>query len=222
MHSASALSHDDCPTTSTMSFVQIANDLVTPPILQDCAINWNVSCHQTTEINAGLSAHVAKNNVLEDCVNNLPPILSAPLVEVNSIIDMNAQTEILASTNELCDLIVGSSLDHIKLVKNNEVLAKISQANSLFYITMDPPISLSHVRDKIAELTSLKSVYAPDFTFILVGEYDMTIVFLVHRICIMCADFARSHETKVLNMLSCFDMTSSFGIHSMSNNLLQN
>jgi hypothetical protein len=33
MHSASALSHDDCPTTSTMSRVQIANVLVTPPIL---------------------------------------------------------------------------------------------------------------------------------------------------------------------------------------------
>jgi hypothetical protein len=33
MHSASALSHDDCPTTSIMSCVQIANDLVTPPIL---------------------------------------------------------------------------------------------------------------------------------------------------------------------------------------------
>jgi hypothetical protein len=32
MHSASALSHDDCPTISTMSCVQIANDLVTPPI----------------------------------------------------------------------------------------------------------------------------------------------------------------------------------------------
>jgi hypothetical protein len=55
IHSASALSHDDCPTTSTKSCVQIANVLVTPPILQDCAINFNVSCDQTTEINASLS-----------------------------------------------------------------------------------------------------------------------------------------------------------------------
>jgi hypothetical protein len=137
----------------------------------------NVSCDQTTEINSGLSAPVAKNNVLEDCVNNLPPILSAPLVEVNSFIDISAQTKILAIANELCDLIVECSLDHIKLLKNNEVLAKISQANSLFCVMMDPPISLSHARDKIAELTCLKSVYVPCFTFILVGEYDLPIVF---------------------------------------------
>jgi hypothetical protein len=31
----------------------------------------------------------------------------------------------------------------------------------------------------------------------------------------MCANFASSHGTKVLNMLYLFDMNSNFGTHSM-------
>jgi hypothetical protein len=58
---------------------------------------------------------------------------------------MSAQNKILANDNASCDLIFDCSLDHIKLVKFNEVLAVISHANSLFSITMDPPISLSHI-----------------------------------------------------------------------------
>ena len=37
----------------------------------------------------------------------------------------------------------------------------------------------------------------------------------------MCDDFPRSQEIKFVNMLCHFDMTSNFGIRSMSNNLLQ-
>lgn len=161
------------------------------------------------------------DHVLGNCVNDIPTILSTPTVQVNSSIAMSAPTEIFANDNAPCDLKVDSNMDQIKLVMNNEVLAKISHANSLFSIMMDPPISLSHARDKIGELPCLTSVYALDFTFNLVGEYDIDNVFMVHRICIMCDDSASSKETEFVNMLYHFDMTSNVGIHSIPNNLLQ-
>ena len=96
--------------------------------------------------------------------------------------------------------------------------------NSLFSVVMDPPISLSHARHKIDELPCLKSVYAPDVTFNLVGRYDIADIFMVHRICIMCDDSSNrcSNEPEFMNMISHFDMTSNVGIHSMPNNLLKN
>jgi hypothetical protein len=162
------------------------------------------------------------NHVLGTCVNDIPTMLSTPTIQVNSSISMSVQTEILAPDNAHCDLKDDYSMDHIKLVRNNEELAKISHANSLFSVVMDPPISLSHARNKIDELPCLKSVYAPDVTFNLVGEYVSNNVFMVHRICIMCDDSYSSNKTEFVYMLSHFDMTSNVGIHSMSNNLLQN
>jgi hypothetical protein len=109
------------------------------------------------------------DHVLGNCGTDIPTMLSTPTVQVNSSISMSVQTEILAPDNAPCDLKVASSMDHIKLVMNNEVLAKISHANSLFSVVMDPPMFLSHARNKIAELKYLKSAYAHGYTFNLIG-----------------------------------------------------
>jgi hypothetical protein len=167
--------------------------------------------HSSIDLRVPTETFVFKNDhMLGNCANDIPTILSTPTVEVHSSIAMRAQTEILANDNTSCDLIVDCSLGHIKLVRFNEVLAVISHANSLFSITMDLPISLSHTRDKIAELICLKSVYTPDFTFNLIGEYDLDNVIMVHRICVMCDDSASLKANKSMNMLSHFDMTSDF------------
>jgi hypothetical protein len=89
-----------------------------------------------------------------------------------------------------------SELAHIKLIKGHEVLSKISQDNSLWSIVPNPPMSSSHARNKIAELKCLKSVYAPEFTFYLIGEYGVDNNFLVHRICITCDEISNSQHNK--------------------------
>jgi hypothetical protein len=184
--------------------------LVTPPILAAYTTDLPGSCDQTTETDVVLNAPIADlhsymnmcasnyilayehKHIVEGCVNDIPTIFSAPNAEVTPAINMSAQTKILAADNDPCDLIVDSRLDHIKLVMSNEALAMSSHTNSLFSVLMDPPISLSNARDKIDEIPCLKSVYSLDFTFHLVGEYDIDNVFMVHRICIMCDGSASS------------------------------
>ena len=84
---------------------------------------------------------------------------------------------------------------------------------------LNPPLSLSHARDKIAEITWLKSVYILDFTFNLIGEYGVDNDFLVHRICITCDDL-KTLKTKLVQMLDHFDMTSNYGVDFTPNSLL--
>ena len=105
--------------------------------------------------------------------------MSAPIVEYDFTIDLGAPTELKAGP---CDLIVRYGLDHIQLIKHDEVLARISRANSLYSILMDAPMPLSHARNRIAEITwscSMKTVYAPNLTFSLFGEDCVDNDFLV-------------------------------------------
>jgi hypothetical protein len=59
-------------------------------------------CVQTYEIDAGLSA---------------------PSADLISFVVMGTPTRIIVDENETRDLIIKSNLDHIKLVRNNDVLA---------------------------------------------------------------------------------------------------
>jgi hypothetical protein len=116
-----------------------------------------VTCVQINEIDSGLSAPSADFN---------SSIVTGAQIEI--FVDETAPTKLIADANEPCDLVVQPDFDHIQLVKSNEVLARILHDNSLFSITMDLPISLSHARDRISKiicLRSFKSVYAPNFQF---------------------------------------------------------
>jgi hypothetical protein len=119
---------------------------------------------------------------------------------------------------------VEPDLDYIQLVKSNEVLNKILHHNSLFSITMDPPLSLQHARDKISEITCLRtfnSVYAPNFQFNLIEDYGVDNNFLVHQICITCDNFrglVGLLGDEFPHMFTHFDMTSN--IELIPNNLL--
>jgi hypothetical protein len=121
---------------------------------------------------------------------------------------MSTSTKIIAVTIEPCDLLVTSDSAHIKLVRHDEVINEFFHDISLWSIKMDPPMSVSQARNKIAEITCLKSVYIHDFTFNLIGDYGVDNDFLVHRICITCDKLACSTEYKFVYMPSRFDMTS--------------
>jgi hypothetical protein len=99
----------ECNVVLNMPCDDIENVLVTPPILEDCAINLML-CDQTTEIDDGLSA---------------------PIVDSNSCFHMSELVDIIDTQNGPCDIIFESNLDRIKLVHNDEVSAKVSQDNSL-------------------------------------------------------------------------------------------
>ena len=136
--------------------------LITPVVLDNCVANFDKLCHIKTE---------------------------TPIVKSNSLIDLGAPTELKATKIDPCDLIVQSGLDHIKLVKYDEVLAKISHANSLYSSFLDPLMPLSHATNKIAEITclsSMKSICAPKLTFNLIGKDYVDNEFLVSTICITC------------------------------------
>jgi hypothetical protein len=70
--------------------------------------------------------------------------MSAPIAEVNTFIDMSPTNELIAVDTEPCDLTIKSDLDCIVLVRNDEILAKISLDTTLWSITMDLAIPLSH------------------------------------------------------------------------------
>jgi hypothetical protein len=217
-----------CSSDLPMTCVEVDVDLVTPLVLEDYTTDLHVPCDQTTEICSVLSAHIAHFNssfnmsapieiiadenelVLKDYVDEIRTVLSDPIAEINSSTDLCLTIEINTG-NEPCDMATESEED----------LATISHDTSVWSIKMDPPVSLSHARHKIAEIPCLNSVYVPNFTFTLVGKYDVDNNFWVHRICITCDDFASSKENKFVNMLDHFDRTSNFGIHSMPNNLPQ-
>ena len=99
------------------------------------------------------------------------------------------------------------------MVRNDDFLARLSHANTLFSIPMDPHMSLSHAKNKIAEITclrTLQNVYAPDFTFQLIGDYDINNEFWVHRICITCDDLAVFSHICVVPNDYCYGIVSSF------------
>lgn len=183
------------------SCVELPVDLVTPPIFEDNIAELNLPCDQ---------------------ILDMPAVLNAPIAAFNSSVDMSAPAEIIVAANKSCHLTLNYALDHIKLIRNDEVLARISHDNTLFSVPMDPPLSLSHARTKIsglAYLRALNSAYAPDFTFELIGDYDSNNEFWVHRICITCDELTSLKDSKIMHALSHFDMTSNIGDELKSNNL---
>jgi hypothetical protein len=98
-------------------------------------IDLNVPCVQTNEIDGGLSA---------------------PSAGFTSSIVMDAPIEVISDENGTSGCIFESDLDDIKLVKNNEVMARICHTKSLFSVMMDAPMTLSHARDKISEIPCLR------------------------------------------------------------------
>ena len=181
------------------SCVELSVDLVTPSVVEDSVTDFTLPCDQPREID---------------------DVLSAPLAEINSSFDLIVHNELSVDTNEPLNLLVPPNLDHIKLVRHDDVLAKIAHENSWWSIKLDPPMSLSHARDKIAEITCLNSDYAPNFTFNLIGDYGVVTDFVVHRICITCDKLARSKDNNIMHALSHFDMTSNVDDNYVPNNLI--
>ena len=109
------------------------------------------------------------------------------------------------------------------MVKHDEVLARISHANSLYSVLIDPPMASSHERNNIVEITclsSMKSVDALNLTFNLIGEECIDNEFVVHRICITCDDVASLKEIINKSMLDHFNRTSNIIVDYMSNSIL--
>ena len=140
---------DQCSINLPTPCVELANDLVTSLDVDKCVVDLVLSRDETIVT---------------------PTILSASIATVHSSIDLSAQTENIADENEPCDMPINSDLDHIKLIRHDEVLVQSFYDTCLWYITFDSPISLSHARAKIAEITCVKSVYAPNFQFNLIGD----------------------------------------------------
>jgi hypothetical protein len=113
-----------------------------------------------------------------------------------------------------------SDLDRIFLVRHDEMLAKILHDTSLWFVMMDTLMSLSQVRNKIAEITCLKSEYVSDFTLNLIGDYNIANDFWVHIICIACNKLSCLRKYKSVHMLNHFDITSNNGIAYTSNSLI--
>jgi hypothetical protein len=114
---------DKCHVDLNISCVEIENNLLTPLVLDDQATDWHVRSVQLTEKTS---------------------VFSAPTSELASSVELSAPSKLIADVKALCDLTIESDLDHIKMVKTNEVLATILHARSLFSVMMDPPMSLSH------------------------------------------------------------------------------
>lgn len=192
---------DICHSIPHTSCVRSSIDLVILPAFEDIVAELNLPC---------------------DPIHEIPTVLSGSIAKINELPDLSAPNE-LNVANETCDFPAKSDLDHVQLVRENEELARNSEANSLFSIAMHRPLSLSHVVNKITEITCLSmfnSVYAPDLKFNLIGEYGVDKEFLVHRICITCDDLAALKKNNLVQMLDHFDMTSNVGTDFMPNNLL--
>ena len=152
---------DQCPIDLTMPCVEIPVDLHAPHVLDECVADLDSPCAEIISMPTVLSATIAETNSYS--------AMSAPIAATDSSTDSNAPVEINVE-NELCDMTTEYDLDHITLVRHDEVVDKIAHDTSLWSIMLDPPMFLSHAKNKIAEITCLKSIYAPDFTFNLVGE----------------------------------------------------
>ena len=124
----------ECHTKFNMSCVE-AEDRITPPVLEDIFVDFTLSCDRIPEI---------------------PVVLSAPSAEICSTIALSVHDGINTNKSECCELLVTPDSDHIQLVRHDEVLATISHDTSLRSTMMDPPMSLSHARTKIAEITWLE------------------------------------------------------------------
>jgi hypothetical protein len=133
-------------------------NFVPPYEIDECHVDLNISCAEI-ENNQATDWHIQCVQLTEKA-----SVLSAPTSELALSVDLSAPTKLIADANELCDLTIEADMDHIILVKINEVMARICHAKSLFSGTMDPPMSLSHARDKIVKIPCLKSVYTPNFS----------------------------------------------------------
>ena len=120
--------HDDLST----SCVELPVVLIPHPVLEDIVTDLHIPCGQTIMI---------------------PTHLSAPIAEINSYVDISAPSEIIAAANAPRDLPITSDLDHIKLVRHDDAEAINSFQPSLWSIMLDPPMSLSHAMNRIAEIT---------------------------------------------------------------------
>ena len=84
---------DVCHNDLHLPCVELVDNLVTPPKLEHCAaIDLNLLCEQTTEIDVGLST---------------------PIADCNSSIDLSAPTENIVDKIEPCDMPIDYDLDHI-------------------------------------------------------------------------------------------------------------
>ena len=101
------------------SCVVLHVDLVTPPIFENNISELNLPCDELVDI---------------------PAVLSAPITEINYSLDLDlgVPNELNIDTNVSVDLLVTPDLDHIKLVRHDKVLAKISHDASLWSIMMNP------------------------------------------------------------------------------------
>jgi hypothetical protein len=79
-------------------------------------------------------------------------------VDSNLCLDMSKNMESVIVKSEPSDMATKPDLAHIKLVRHDEVKTKIPHDISVWSIKMDPAMSLSHAKCKIAELTCLKSI----------------------------------------------------------------
>ena len=223
--------NDECFVDLNTSCVELSSNLITPSVFEDYVVDMHVQCVPTNEIttisNAPIKVIIDEPEPCDlvhkyDCdhILEIPTILSSPSAGIDSPIDSVVDTEINIDKLEPFDLIMTPGLDHIKLFRHDELIDKISYDTCLWSIVMDPPMSLSHVKNKIAECTCLKNVYGPYFTFNLIGEYGVDSIFLVHKICITCDDFEVLKENNLLHMFTHFDMTSNYGIEFTPNILL--
>ena len=104
---------------------EIPSVLITPVVMDNSVATFDKLCDQTIETSIVLRAPTAKHDSLHD--------LCAPR--------KLKETEI-----EPRDLIFEPGLDHVQLIKHDDVPARIPGTNSLYSILMDPPMPLSHAR----------------------------------------------------------------------------
>lgn len=86
-----------------------------------------------------------------DDTNNL--ITNDDKPYVNFVSDLGVPIGLLVVENEPCNMKAQSNLDHIQLVRYDEVFIRITHVNSLFSVIMDPPMPSPHARNKIGEIT---------------------------------------------------------------------
>lgn len=164
-----------------------------------------------------------------DDILYLPTEFSAPC---NDILDLSTQmsapcdeiTTLPAELDESCFKSETSNpsefpvadMRNVKLIKHDDVLAKISIANSLFYVMFDKPIALSSVTDKVAEIPCLKTLDGPNgytYMFNLIGNYGVDEKFHVYQLCITYDNisalkrivWSNAHHDMFLNHVTLMD-----------------
>jgi hypothetical protein len=146
-------------------------DLVPRPVIEGVVADLTTSCDQTFDITT---------------------TLRAPITKISSFVDLNLHNTKITDENATYYLPPKSDLGHIHLVRHEEDLTRIFHGTSIWSIRMDPPMSLSHARNKISEiacLSSFNSGYTLDFQFVLIRDYGLDKNFLVNKMCITCENF---------------------------------